>query len=85
MKGFGREWIEIILIGKNFDEAYAAADQYTKQNGSTFVHPFNDLKVITGQGTVGLEIIEDMDLPIDFLFGAIGGGGFISGVSALFK
>jgi threonine dehydratase len=73
------------LIGKNFDEAFAAADQYTKKNGSTFVHPFNDLKVIAGQGTTALEILEDIDLPIDYIFGAIGGGGFLSGVSSLFK
>lgn len=85
VKGFGREYIEIILIGKNFDEAFAAADEYTRRTSSTFVHPFNDLKVIAGQGTVGLEIIEDIDLPIDYLFGAIGGGGFISGVSSLFR
>lgn len=85
VKGFGREYVEIILTGKNFDEAFAAADQYTKNNESVFVHPFNDLKVIAGQGTTGLEIIEDIDLPIDYIFGAIGGGGFLSGVSALFK
>jgi threonine dehydratase len=85
VKGFGREFVEIILIGKDFDEAFAAADSYSTKNKSTFVHPFNDLKVITGQGTTGLEIIEDIDLPIDFIFGAIGGGGFLSGVSSLFR
>jgi threonine dehydratase len=85
VKGFGREYIEVILTGKNFDEALAAAEQYTKQNGSTFVSAFNDLQVITGQGTVGLEIIEDIDLPIDYVFAGIGGGGFLSGLSAVFK
>jgi threonine dehydratase len=48
VKGFGREYVEIILTGKDFDEAFAAADQYTKKNDATFVHPFNDLKVIAG-------------------------------------
>ena len=48
VRGFGREFIEIILIGKDFDEAFAGAKEYTSKNGSTFVETFNDLKVITG-------------------------------------
>ena len=85
VNGFGKSWVEIILVGINFDEAYAAAQAYTKKHGSTFVHPFNDLKVITGQGTVALEILEDIEFPVDYLFGGIGGGGFLSGVSSVFK
>lgn len=82
---FGRNWVEIILEGKDFDEAFSAGDAYTKKTGSTFVHPFDDLDVIVGQGTVGLEILQDIDQPIDFVFGPIGGGGFLSGLSSLFK
>lgn len=85
VKKFGGDWVEIILTGKDFDGAFSAGDAYTKKTGSTFVHPFNDLGVILGQGTVGLEILQDIDQPIDFLFGPIGGGGFLSGVSALFS
>lgn len=85
VKKFGGDWVEIILTGKDFDGAFTAGDTYTKKTGSTFVHPFNDIDVIIGQGTVGLEILQDIDQPIDYIFGGIGGGGFMSGVSALFK
>jgi len=56
-----------------------------EKTGSTFVHPFDDPKVIVGQGTVALEILEDIDLPIDYVFAGIGGGGFLSGTSLVFK
>ncbi len=85
VRNFGKEWVEIILSGINFDEAFKFADEYTQKTGSTFVHPFDDIKVITGQGTAALEILEDADLPIDYVFAAIGGGGFLSGVSAVFS
>lgn len=85
VKNFGRQYAEVILVGKNFDYAFRAAVDYVKENGSTFVHPFNDLKVIIGQGTAALEILEDIDLPIDYFFAAIGGGGFISGTSTVFS
>jgi len=77
--------VEIILVGLNFDEASAAAIAYIKEHGSTFVPAFDNLKVITGQGTTALEILDDMDLPVDFVFGGIGGGGFMSGMSTVFK
>ena len=83
VKNFGREFVKIILTGDNFDKAYKAAKKACDDQGKTFVHPFNDLKVMTGQGTVALEILEDMELPIDYFFGAIGGGGFLSGVSTV--
>lgn len=85
VRNFGKSWVDIILIGENFDQAFKAAEDYLKESGSTFVHTFNDVKVITGQGTTALEILDDIDLPIDYIFGAIGGGGFLSGVSAVMK
>lgn len=85
VKNFGRQFVEVILVGKNFDYAFRAAVDYVRENGSTFVHPFNDLQVITGQGTAALEILEDIDLPIDYFFAAIGGGGFISGTATIMK
>ena len=82
---FGKSFVEIVLIGDTFDDAFAAATQYANQNNGLFVHPFDDLQVIAGQGTVGLEILENHSQPIDFLFLPIGGGGLAAGVSSVFK
>lgn len=85
VRNFGKEWVDIVLVGINFDEAFKASWEYKNQMGSLFVHPFDDPMVIFGQGTVALEILEDIDLPIDYLFAGIGGGGFLSGTSLVFK
>lgn len=82
---FGREYVEVVLIGDTYDDAYYAAIEYVNANDSTFVHPFDDLQVMEGQGTVGLEIFKDADFKIDYLLMAIGGGGLASGVSTVFK
>ncbi|MGR3811477.1 threonine ammonia-lyase [Jiulongibacter sp. NS-SX5] len=82
---FGKEWVEIMLVGDTYDDASAAAYAYTEKHGSTYVHPFDDIQVMEGQGTVGLEILEDADQAIDYVFFAIGGGGLASGVSTVFK
>lgn len=85
VKMFGKDKIDVQLIGDTFDDAYAAAVRFCDQNGAVFVHPFDDLQVIEGQGTVGLEILEDSESKIDYLLLAIGGGGLASGVSTVFK
>lgn len=85
VKMFGKDRIDVQLTGDTFDDAYAAAVEFCDQNGATFVHPFDDLQVIEGQGTVGLEILEDAENKIDYLLLAIGGGGLASGVSTVFK
>jgi threonine dehydratase len=85
VKFFGRENVEVILIGDTYDASYQAAMAYTEGHDKTFIHPFDDEHVIEGQATVGLEIIEDCDLPIDYVFVAIGGGGLISGLGSYFK
>src|SRR6218665_1205198 len=82
---FGKEWVEVHLIGDTYDDAYHASLEYQKANNATFVHPFDDLQVIEGQGTVGLEIFKDSNFKIDYLVFAIGGGGLASGVSTVFK
>lgn len=82
---FGKDQVDIRLAGDTFDDAYAAALQEAKETGKTFIHPFDDLQVIEGQGTVGLEILADSPQPIDYLILPIGGGGLASGVSAVFK
>jgi len=85
VKLFGKEYAEVILIGDTFDEAYLEAMKAAEKENMTFVHPFNDHRVIEGQGTVGLEIEEDCPIPIDYIFVAIGGGGLISGLGSYFK
>ncbi len=83
---FGKEFVNIQLIGDTYDDAAAAAKIFCEQQASTFVHPFDDVQVMEGQGTVGLEILEDAtDFNIDYLLFAIGGGGLASGVSTVFK
>jgi threonine dehydratase len=82
---FGKEWVDVLLVGDTYDDAYHASVVYQKANNATFVHPFDDLQVIEGQGTVGLEIFKDADFKIDFMLMAIGGGGLASGISTVFK
>jgi threonine dehydratase len=84
---FGEDNIEIVLIGDTFDDCNIAARQYTRDNGMTFIPPFEDLRIIEGQGTVAVEILEDLprEQPIDYLFVPVGGGGLASGTGAYFK
>ncbi|MCH2084829.1 MAG: threonine ammonia-lyase [Saprospiraceae bacterium] len=82
---FGKDKVEVILTGDTFDDAYAEAKKDAEDNNLAFVHPFNDERVIEGQGTVGLEILEDLNEPIDYVFVGIGGGGLISGLGSYFK
>jgi len=82
-KLFGEEYIEIKLVGDTFDDCAIAAKEYTLQNGLTFIPPFDDLRIIEGQSTVGVEILEEQS-DIDFLFIPIGGGGLCAGVGSYF-
>lgn len=85
VKLFGKEYVEVVLTGDTYDDAYLAANDYVQTHDSTFVHPFDDVLVMEGQGTVGLEIFKDANFKIDYLLMAIGGGGLASGVSTVFK
>lgn len=86
VKFFGKEFVNLHLVGDTFDDAYALAIDDANKNGKTFIHPFNDPKIIAGQGTVGLEILEDMgDQFIDYIFLPVGGGGLASGVGSVMK
>lgn len=82
---FGKSFVEIVLTGDTFDDAYASATADAIKNHKTFIHPFDDEKVIAGQGTVGLEILESFKEPIDYVFVPIGGGGLASGLSEVFR
>lgn len=75
---------EVILKGDNFDEAYAYALEYAKAQGLTFVHPFDDEFVQAGQGTIALEMLEDV-ADLEYLVVPVGGGGLVSGVASCAK
>ena len=79
-----RHGAEVVLFGDDFDEAKAHAFQLADQRGLTFVHPYDDEKVISGQGTIALEMLEAQP-QLDMLCIAIGGGGLISGMSIAAK
>ena len=83
-KMFGEDYIEIKLVGDTYDDCAVAAKQYTQQHSMIFIPPFDDVRIIEGQATVGIEILEDQG-DIDFLFVPIGGGGLCSGVGSYFK
>ena len=82
---FGKEFIEIILTGDTFDAANSAAIAYAQENNKTFIPPFDDPKVMEGQGTIGREILNQCKEPFDYIFVPIGGGGLASGLGAYFS
>lgn len=85
VKMFGKEFVDVVLTGDTYDDAYSEAMADCGKNGKTFIHPFEDEKVMEGQGTVGLEILDEAGEKIDFLFLPVGGGGLASGVGSCFK
>ncbi|MBO5979269.1 MAG: threonine ammonia-lyase [Bacteroidales bacterium] len=82
---FGREYIEIILTGDTFDAANSAAIKYAKENDKTFIPPFDDPKVMEGQGTIGREILCQSKEKLDYIFVPIGGGGLASGLGSYIR
>lgn len=82
---FGGEWIEVILKGDTFDDSYKNAMKHGEKYGMVFIHPFDDEKVIEGQATIGLEMLEQANGPIDYVFAPLGGGGLLAGVSSVFN
>lgn len=83
-KMFGEENIEIKLVGDTFDDCAIAAKAFTAEHNMIFIPPFDDYNIIEGQGTVGVEILEDQK-NIDYLFVPVGGGGLAAGVGTYFK
>lgn len=77
---FGKEYVEIILIGLTYDDCYTKAKEFGDNHNLVFVHPFDDERTITGQASVAIEILEDIP-DIDIIICPVGGGGLISGVS----
>lgn len=81
-KGYGAE---VVLEGLVYDDAYAKAVELQKETGATFLHPFNDKYVMAGQGTIALEIFEQLDNNVDTIICPIGGGGIIAGIAVAAK
>ena len=81
---FGENNIEIVLVGDTFDDCAVAAKEFTEEHDMTFIPPFEDLRIIEGQSTVAVEILEDLQ-GIDYIFVPVGGGGLASGTGAYFK
>ncbi|NLZ94422.1 MAG: threonine ammonia-lyase IlvA [Bacteroidales bacterium] len=85
VKFFGKDKVNIVLKGDSLDEAFVEGKRFCKENEAVFIHPFDDEEIIAGQGTIGLELLEDIDSPIDYLFVPIGGGGLAAGIITVFK
>lgn len=85
VKMFGEDYIDVVLVGDSYDDAYHAAIFESERLSKTFIHPFNDEKVIEGQATIGLEIMDQAEHPIHYVFVPVGGGGLSSGLSSVFK
>ena len=85
VRRFGRDYVDIVRTGDTFDAANAAAIEYAKQSGKTFIPPFDDPKIIEGQGTIGYEILQQAKQPLDYIFVPIGGGGLASGIGSYIK
>ncbi len=75
---------EVVLFGDEYDEACAHAQELAKTKGYTFIHPFNDLDVVAGQGSIAMEIIKELPT-VDYILCPIGGGGLVTGVATLAK
>ncbi|MCM4155595.1 threonine ammonia-lyase IlvA [Gramella sp. AN32] len=82
---FGGEWVKVILKGDTYDDSFKSAMKHMDKFGLVFIHPFDDEKVIEGQATIALEILEQVDVPIDYVFAPLGGGGLLAGLSTVFK
>ncbi|UBZ06937.1 threonine ammonia-lyase IlvA [Salegentibacter mishustinae] len=82
---FGGDWVEVVLKGDTFDDSFKSSMKHADKFGLVFIHPFDDEKVIEGQATIGLEILEQAKEPIDYVFAPLGGGGLLAGISSMFK
>ena len=80
-EGYGAK---VVLAGSGYDEAYAKACEICEDEGAAFLHPYNDLEVIAGQGTLGLEILSDL-ATVDIIIAPAGGGGLLAGIAAAVK
>jgi threonine dehydratase len=85
VKHFGGELTEVRLLGDSYDDASQAALRHCAEQGAIFVHPFDDILTIAGQGTVGKEIWEELEGQVDVVVAGVGGGGLVSGIASYLK
>ena len=85
VKMFGKDQVHIVLQGDTYDDAYKKSLEFCRKNSAVFIHPFDDEKVIEGQATIALEILQDTARHIDYVFLPVGGGGLAAGVASIFK
>ncbi len=88
VRKYGKEYVDIRLAGDTFDDAYHQAQAFCEAQQASFVHPFDDPEVIEGQASVGVEILQQLELSghhADMMIMPVGGGGLASGLSAYFK
>lgn len=85
VRRFGGEFVEVILKGDTFDDAYDEALQACIDHGMTLIHPFDEPRIIAGNGTIAMEVMENLDHPADFMFVTIGGGGLAAGIATYVK
>ncbi|MNO39091.1 L-threonine dehydratase biosynthetic IlvA [compost metagenome] len=85
VRKFGGEFVEVILKGDTFDDAYDEALQACIDHGMTLIHPFDESRIIAGNGTIAMEVMESLDHPADFMFVTIGGGGLAAGIATYVK
>ncbi|WP_313640291.1 threonine ammonia-lyase IlvA [Paenibacillus sp. FSL K6-0276] len=85
VRRFGGEFVEVILKGDTFDDAYDEALQACIDHGMTLIHPFDEPRIIAGNGTIAMEVMESLDNPADFMFVTIGGGGLAAGIATYVK
>jgi threonine dehydratase len=83
----GGEWLSIVLTGTTFDDAVTEARKFEQINNSVFIHAFDNIHVIEGQGGLAAEILEDWKSTetLDYVFACVGGGGLASGLGCYFK
>lgn len=82
---FGGDHVKVVLEGDTFDDSYKKAVLKGELEGKIFIHPFDDPKVIEGQATIGLEILEQTEVPLDYIFVPVGGGGLSAGLASVIK
>ena len=82
---FGGDFVDIQLVGDTYDDSQKAARVFQQQTQALFIHPFDDPDVIEGQATLALEILDQAQQDLDYLFVPVGGGGLVSGILTIFK
>ncbi len=82
---FGESFVEIKLFGDTFDASKNAAIEFSESSGAEFIHPFDDVQIIEGQATLAMEILNQTDKKIDYIFVPVGGGGLLAGIVSVFS